>query len=1189
MKKRATQFILLCVLLLGISAGVEAQSAGKKISLIVNKVALPAALSKVEQQSGYYKINYSYDELSRYTVSANVKNKPAIEAVNALLGNLPYVATVEGRYIQIKRDNTQRAAVNAQQRKGVTGHITDENGEPMIGARVIVPGTQKMAVTDLDGNFFLADATPDDYIEVSYIGKKTIRRKAGSKPLNVIVSDDVNLMDEVVVTGYQNIKRENATGSYQLITADKLDERYTGTIVENLEGQIHGLMSYNNGLNGGGESSITIRGAGSFQARTNPLVVVDGLPIEGSIETINPYEIENITVLKDAAAAAIYGARASNGVIVVITKRAHKEKLEVDFSTDITISEKQDYDNYGWANSAQLIELERYNFNAMKSDKDQTSFNSVLERYSIHPYNLSLPSRLLVSNYLGEISSADMENQLSQLARKDYRKEWQDVYEREKVMQQYNLSLRTKGKYLNSSIVVNYKGDNLGRVKEHDNILTFSYRGDLDATKWLQLSFGTNIISERAKIHANEDGINGMSPYYSMYDENGNPATIYSGAGLDLPAYKNESYGLKDPGFSPIAELNMNFMNSRNTNIRTFASATATILPGWTASAHFQFEDIYRESNTYLEAESSRIRSLYNYYTGLVDGKAVHYIPEGGQLITTTNKGSHYTFRAQTGYTQTFNKKHAVEALAGFEFRQLNTKSNGNLLMGYDDITQTNRNTLVDWPQLKDLWGTVSILGEGYTMSGAPEASSFNTSDVLHRFYSLYFTGNYTYDSRYSASVSYRVDKTDLFGADPKFRGRPLWSLGASWNVHNEAFMKDYSWVDALKLRTSYGLTGNIDSNVSSYLTATLANEFIYGHMGASLDTPPNDQLRWEKTASWNVGVDFSFWNNRLSGSLDYYLKKGSDLLSVTDLDPISGWSQLTINNGKMTNKGIELQLNGQIIKPSQQDGFGLNASFNIAFNRNKVTKVDHEYKTGYDILQPGALKEGNPVHSLYAFRYGGITVDEEKNSQYINWYDAKGEAHVSDVGVNDFQVEDAVYCGSLDPKVMSGFTPEITYKGFSLSAMFSYYGGHYMRAHVEDWSKGIGNTYGYTYSLVGLSLLQVPASALNYWKSGSKTEYLANGYLSGNNTVGSPQYMDMLVVPADYMKLRNIVLGYNFPKAWCNKLGMNAIRLRVQVNNICTWVKNDFDVDPEANNPVTGLNMDKKPRSYTMSLHVNF
>ncbi|MBQ9222297.1 MAG: SusC/RagA family TonB-linked outer membrane protein [Prevotella sp.] len=1195
-------------------------------------VPVEQVIKDLRKQTGYQFV-YKKELLQGVgNVTCTYKNATLEQLLNRIfVGTEVDYEIAKGKTIILKKASPNRQFY----KKNITGMITDENEQPLPGVTVMLKGTTSGASTDLDGQFSILAEGKDPVLEISYVGMKSKTVKVSPKEpfLYIQLEPDENILDEVLVTGYQNIKRENATGSYQLISSKKLDERHTGTIVENLEGQIPGLMSYNNGLNGGGENALTIRGISSFQARTNPLVVVDGLPIEGSIETINPYNIENITVLKDASAAAIYGARASNGVIVVTTKRAQQEKLEVDFSTDITVSEKQNYDNYNWANAAQYIELEKYNFDAMlnasqakaaaeaeakRTGQDpknlvrpwmtsgSNAFDSMLQSYNDNRRTLSPVLQLLVRNHLGELGASELNSQLNRLAQNDYRKEWRDAFERTKVLQQYNLSLRTRGKYLNSTIVLNYKADNLGLVKERDNTLTFSYRGDLDVTKWLKFSFGTNIISERSKNHTTGMlselyGQNGFHPYQSMYNADGTAAGLEGYIGLYEPTLQDPTNELKDAAYYPLNELNMNFAKERSTNIRSYASATATILPGWTASAHFQYEDIYSQTTRILDNDSYDMRYLYNLYTQkttemMWDYDPVtwemiqvpvtvinHHLPDGAMQTTRTGEGAYYTFRAQTGYEHTFTDKHAIELLGGFEYRQSKTKSYSNILLGYDDQTQTNRTNLVNFRELKDLDDTVSALGNHYKMSGAPDGSSFTTSDVLHRFYSIYFTGNYTYDRRYSLSGSYRVDKTDLFGADPKFRGRPLWSVGASWNIHNEDFMKDYTWIDALKLRASYGLTGNIDSSVSSYLTATLDNEYLYGNLGATLDTPPNDQLRWEKTASWNLGLDFSFWNNRLSGSLDYYKKKGSDLLTVTDLDPTTGWNQLTINNGKMTNNGIELQLNGQIIKPQSRNSLGINASFNISYNKNEVTAVNHEAASGFEYLQSYTLHKGYPVHSLFSYRYGGISYDEDTHLQTVMWIDKAGEKHSSTVSSSDFTKEDCVYSGSLDPKVASSFTPEITYAGFSLSAMFSYYGGHKMRVNADKWNDFIGSNVGYG--------KETPASALDFWTSNDPTQYFANGYQGGTNITGGTEarYMDTLVVPADFLKLRNVVLGYSFPKNFCRKLGMNTIRLRVQMNNLCTWTRNEFDIDPEANNPNYGTPWNKTPRSYTMSLHVNF
>lgn len=1085
-------------------------------------------------------------------------------------------------------------------KKLITGYVCDENGEPLAGATIKQKGINNGTVTDVDGQFALSVEGKNPEIIISFIGMKDkiiTAKELRKRIVGVTMQTDEILMNDVLVTGYQNIKRKSATGAYQTITAKDMDERYTGDIVSNLEGKVPGLISYSNGLNGDGEQKITIRGVGSFQAKTNPLVVVDGLPIEGSIESVNPYDIENITVLKDAAAASIYGARASNGVIVITTKKAKEEKVDIDFNADLNISEKYDYSNYRWANAAQIIQLEQNNFNYIKNAEDQTAFSSLQSYYDTRRQALSPVSRLLMDNYTGVLSDNDLQQQLATLSNNNYRKEWQKVYERPQITQQYNLAIRTNGKSLNSSIVLNYKGDNNGAVKERNDAFAFSYKGLLKATNWLNLTFGANVLSERSKTHIynSYNGINSFMPYQSMYNADGSLARMEADVYLQNPNLQDPQYGFKDATYNAKEEVNMNFNNNRRTNIRSYVHADFTILPEWKASAQFQYEDIYYKNDAYREGNSFVMRNLYNLYTGMTTSTEYdedlddyvtvptvkHYIPSGGQLNTTTEEGAYYTFRLQTDYNKVFGGKHEVNAAAGFEYRQSKYKTNSNLLLGYDDQTQTNNQGLVNFGELTQIQGQQSALGTDYYMYGAPEADEFNTTETLHRFYSLYFTGSYVYDSRYAASVSYRVDKTDLFGADPEFRGRPLWSAGLSWNMHNEAFMKNVKWLNVLKLRASYGLTGNIDQNISSYLTANIGINEINGGKVATLNTPPNDQLRWEKTASFNFGADFAMFDNRLYGSLDIYHKKGSDLLTITDLDPTTGWNQLTINNGKAVNKGFELELNGVILQPKTRNDLGINASFNLAYNKNEVTKTTHKPATGEEALSSRTLHEGYPIHSLFSYQFAGMS--NNGTTQSYSWKGADGEIHTSDIASGEFKVEDAVFCGGLDPKVTASFVPEITYRGFSLSAMFAYYGGHYMRACVNDWTTG-GSAYGYNNGDI-----VTPASYLNYWNATDKTLYPANGYLGGVNVTGDPKYMDTNVVPADFMKLRNIVLGYNFSRDICNKLGINQLRLRFQMNNVATWVRNKFDIDPEANDPESGIDLPKTPRSYTMSLYVNF
>ena len=1145
----------------------------------------------------------------------NKKTKPLaylLLGLFAAAGSLPATAQ------QPHSHKTVAQEVQDIEKKTVVGTVLDENEEPLPGASVRIEGTQIGVITDADGNFSIIAEGGEPVLLISYVGMKSARLSLTdeTKYVRVILQPDVTLMDEVVVTGYQNIKRENATGAFQSLTSKEMDKRYTGDITANLEGRIPGLVTVTTDRYATGEDAITIRGTGTFNARTSPLVVVDGLPIEGGIESVNPYDIENITVLKDAAAAAIYGARASNGVIVISTKRAKDERVSIDFNADLVVSEKQRYDNFNWASAADIIQLEKYNFNAMLQE-DPNLIQQQLDYYNGgRIFSQSQVMRLLLQNYQGTLSDADLNATLDRWAQNDYRKEWQDAHDRTQITHQYNLGIRVKGKSLSSSIAINYKGDNQGVQREYGNSLSFSYNGDLKVNKWWDLSFGVNVLNNRSKTHSTSsyDGMNSFSAYESMYAADGSgslnrmEADVYPGE----EPFSNSVYGLKDPTYNFAEEMNYNFNKYRYTNVRTHVK-TLFHLPvkGWTAQAQFQYEDINSRSQTRYNNESHYMRSLYNLYTTaqsvtewvqdpnfdwdaafndpntdwfdpylgmmqVTNTQVNHAIPDGDLLSTYNTSSQFYTFRAQTQYNREFGA-HAIDVLAGFEYRQTHTTTDSDLKYGYDHQTQTNLNLQTDWAFINNPY--TGVLGSDYAVFGAP--SNFDTSDVLHRYYSYYFTANYVYDRRYSLFGSYRVDKTDLFGTDPKFRGRPLWSVGASWNAHNEAFLKPLDWINVLKLRASFGLTGNIDSSVSSYLTASLDTNRYNGALTGSLLTPPNDQLRWEKTATWNIGLDFAVMNYRLHGSLDVYRKKGSDLLTSTDLDPTTGWTSLTINNGKMTNTGVELQLEGEILRAHKRRDLGISLGFNLAYNKNKVTKVSHYPESGSEYLSM-SLHEGYPLNSLFSIDYAGLI--EQDGIYFVGWRDKDGEVHTESIGSGVFTVEDAVFSGTYTPTISGAITPEITWNGFSLSAMFNFYGGHYMRTDNDVWTATIGNSSGYKGAFGDAS---VPKDYLRYWQG--DTDVPANGYLSIHyNNIDDALYRHTNVEHAGYVKLRNIVLGYDFSKRVCRAIGLNDLRLRFQINNVCTWARNSKGLDPEAVNLVTGVNYNRAPRSYTMSLFFN-
>ena len=1156
--------------------------AEKTFNITFNHTPVEEAISELRKKSGY-----------EFVYQKNIfANHPAVDGKFSHHTLEQILSRIFVEDLNIDYEIVDKTVILSQAKKElpyfkrqVSGVVTDENGEPLIGATVLLEGTQIGTATDIDGQFTILVEGKKPVLRASYVGMKSrsVPVKGSEKFVMITLDEDPQLMSEVIVTGYSNFKRESATGSYQTITADDLAQRHMGTITDNLEGKVPGMVTYDNGKG----KQMTIRGTGSFEASTNPLVVVDGLPIEGSIETVNPYDIANITVLKDAAAAAIYGARASNGVIVITTKRAQGSKTQVDFNADVTTYEKKDYSYLKLASAAEMVELEGYNFNAVLNSSNRASYNSLLNYYTTGRSNSISPATLLyLRNSLGEISETELNSGLDRLRSNNYLRQWQRNFETPKVNQQYNLAVRHNSESLASSLNLNYERDNNSTPGDYISNLMFGYNGIWKVFSRLDVNFGINLLSERTKNHLSAEygGAMDFLPYYTLYNADGSP---YDVGQYLLPANCNigdSKYGFKSMVYNPISDYGTAMSRERRTNIRSYVNATFTILPGWTASGQFQYEDIYYKGDSYYSGESYTMRSLYNLYTAYDKASASvkHYIPDEGMLKATTSEGAYYTFRAQTNYDNNFGGKHDINAVVGFEFRQQNTKTYGNVLLGYDDTTQTNSNSMVNWGVLKDIEGSGSALGSDSYMYGAPTNDSFTTGDILHRFYSVYFTGNYVYDTRYTLTGSFRIDKADLFGADPKFRGTPLWSIGLGWNLHNEAFLRDTDWLDALKLRASYGITGNIANDVSSYLTGTIGINDIYGNKYASIDTPPNDQLRWEKTKTWNLGVDFSFWNARLTGAVDFYSKNGSDLLTNTDLDPTTGWNMLKINNGKVRNTGIELQLNGDILRAASRNDVALSADLSLAWNHNKVVKVAHEPTSGMEALSSYTLHKGYPVNSLFSYDFAGM--QNKDGLQYFTWRDSKGNIHTTDISSEEFTVNDIVYSGSLDPKVMASFTPTVRWQGFSLSAMLSYYGGHVMRADTQDWTSD-GSLYGYG-SLAVVSA--VPSSYLNYWKEGGD-KYPGNGVNGMSNVVGNANYGSQTVVPADFLKVRNIVLGYSFNDAVCKALRMQNLRLRFQINNLCYWARNDRGIDPEANDPMGGARSLRTPRSYTFSINFSF
>ncbi|MGL5272814.1 MAG: TonB-dependent receptor domain-containing protein, partial [Phocaeicola sp.] len=468
----------------------------------------------------------------------------------------------------------------------------------------------------------------------------------------------------------------------------------------------------------------------------------------------------------------------------------------------------------------------------------------------------------------------------------------------------------------------------------------------------------------------------------------------------------------------------------------------------------------------------------------------------------------------------------------------------------------------VNWLTLNQ----TGVLGQlnGYTQK---RGEVLSISKVQHRYVSAYFNAGYIYDSRYSLNASVRMEQADLFGTDPKYRYRPLWSIGSSWNITNESFMKEYSWVNMLKFRMTYGITGNVDQSSSPYLLGGYLNSPYSGGNLTDIATPPNNTLRWEKTATWNFGLDFLLFG-KLSGNLDYYNRYSSDLLANKSLDPSLGFDVARMNNGAMRNKGFELNLSYDWINNSEWE---FNTTFTAAYNENKIDKVGYLPTNAIEMMtRPTSnYQEGDTYNSLYAYRYAGLTETGDPSV-----YDANGEV-ISNLSLLD--VNALVCVGQLDPKWNGAFDLNLRWKDLSFFTKIVYYTGHSLRVDATPLYSGVGSG-------------SVHEDIVNRWTPQNTNTDIPSmstyGYQIDRNNHWI--YADYNTASASFAKVRNIGLAYSLPKQMLSKVGFSNITLRAQVNNPFRWVANNRDIDPEAFYANTGTRTSAQATSYIFGININ-
>lgn len=1088
---------------------------------------------------------------------------------NSFLPFCGYAAGVLALWCVQPQVSVLRASVPAtevqapvQARYKVKGLITDDTGSPLPGASVRIKGSNTGAITGMDGTFEIPVGSASKVmLVISYIGMEIIERQAmPGKVLNVRMAQEERMMNELIVTGFQTISRERATGSAVIVNSEKLDKVQSPDLVAKLEGITPGLSTYNN--------ELTVRGISSFAVGGAPLLVVDGQPSSLSLDDLNPETVASVTLLKDAAATSLYGVRASNGVIVVTTKQAENAQVNVNVSLGYYLKPLPSLDYMHYASTSDIIDLERdYLLSDPEYIKSPSAYFSTQLSKSSPAYMTQL-DLLYYRMSKGELSQAGVDAGLDKLRGNDYRKEYRKNLQQLAFTQDYNITL-TKGGGKND-LFFSARYQNLGQYNTFDEArnLSLYLKNTLQVTPWMKLTLGTDTRFDRSSYcQAPYMGYNSAMPYDRLYDEEGQLAYRYIYNEV-MAKQLDQSAGFYDMGFNAIEESKHNLKKTDRQYMKLFLHTDFDIIKDLNLELKFQYERHHATADEFDEEQSYMMRSMLNEFaTQEEDGSLLFNIPRGGHLNTFNSDADYYNLRGQFNYNKEIAEKHDITALLGGEIRQDKFRTSNSERYGYDDQRLTY--SMVDW-------GKLSVDGvQGALYSALRRKSeALGVTEEMHRYVSAYFNAGYTYDSRYALNGSMRVEQADLFGTDPKYRYRPLWSAGASWNVTNEQFVKDanMSWLNMLKLRFTYGITGNVDQSSSPYLLASYITSLYTNAPITVLQSPPNSSLRWEKTSTLNFGIDFMLFR-KLTGNLDVYRRYSSDLLVNKSIDPTLGFDGMArANNGEMQNNGVELMLSYDWVKKKDMS---FTTSFSAAYNKNEIKKVDYEPTDALDMMRDPAsnYKKGDTYNSLYAYRYAGLT---ETGDPSI--YNEKGEI----VSIESVRNINAVTCvGQLIPKWNGGLQLDFRWKGLSAFAKIVYYAGHSLRDDVVT----LYDSYN---AITGGGIHE--DIARRWTPENPDTDIPAMGL---HTNVGERnyhwKYADVNTESASFIKLRNIGVSYVFPHDWVSKLKMKSVTVRAQVDNLCYWAANRRGIDPEAFYANTGTRAGAMMPSYVLGLNVKF
>ncbi|MDB5143666.1 MAG: TonB-dependent receptor [Mucilaginibacter sp.] len=1013
--------------------------------------------------------------------------------------------------------------------------------KPLPGATVSAGEAGKGTTTDSRGQFSLDVPTARGKLRVTFAGyqdaEATYNAGPGGELLISLIPAEIKMDEVLVSTGYQRTPKERATGSFVQLDNQLINRRVSTDILSRLEDVTSGLVFNRGVVSNNSQTGISVRGQSTINANVDPLIVVDNFPYDGDLKNINPNDVDNITVLKDAAAASIWGARAGNGVIVITTRKgAYNKPVKVSFNSNITIGNKPDVFYASRMSTADFIDVEQLLF--------KQGFYQSAEQADGHA-PLTPIVELLIAKRDGTMSPAAADSRINALKGLDVRNDIARYDYQKSVSQQYAVNLSggsTNQRYYLSA----------GYDKNRDNLIRNGYdRVSLSGTNtWSflhdKLEATAGFTYTRSKTQLNNPG-----PSSITYGPYGNPifpyATLADDQGKALNVLKDfrtefiesaPASGLLNWEYKPLDEVRLadNYTTIADTRINT--NLNYKIIKGLDVSTLYQYENGLTDGFDLQNVQSYYTRNLINTFTSVNPDASLNYaVPLGGILDQDNSAFSSHSFRAQLSYESNWDEG-LISAIAGYEIRSVNTTGSLYRLYGYDDNHALSRP--VDY---------VSQFSQ-YPYPGFTSQIPYIDAEtgLTDHFRSYFANAAYTYDRRYTISGSARTDQSNLFGVKTNQKGVPLWSAGFAWNLSNEKFYHS-GLLPYLKVRATYGYSGNVDKTLSAFTTAlySLVPAADTGLPYARIQNPPNPQLRWERVRMINFGVDFASRGNRIAGSLEYYSKKGMDLIGTVPFAPSTGVTSFRGNTANTQGSGLDLTLTSKNLDGDLQ----WNSTFLLSNVKYKVTAYAANTNTANYVGSIGVPIVGKPLYAVYSYRWAGLDPENGDPQGYLKGVVSKDYSGI----INGTTPGLLVYNGPARPAIFGSLRNTVTWKNLSVSANMSYRLHYYFRKNALSYGSvlnGSGGSGDY---------------ALRWQQPGdeSHTTIPSMPAAIDNNRDAFFSASQALVGKADNIRLQDITLSYELNKVNWKNLPFTHLQLYVYANNLALlWKANHFGLDPD-------------------------